>query len=103
MIELAKMNNPNASFAIMDCRQISNLTKKYDAIIYESCLPYESQTDVENLIFDAKNLLNDNGILYTSFVEGDPNKSGFQIGSNGDRSYLYYHFRALTKTTYLKT
>ena len=55
------------------------------------CLPYLSQTDSEKLISDAKNLLNDSGLIYISFVEGDPNKSDFQVGSTGDRSYFYYH------------
>lgn len=91
MIELAKGNNPKASFAIMDSREISKIETKYDAIICGFCLPYLSQTDSENLIFDAKNLLNDSGLIYISFVEGDPNKSDFQVGSSGDRSYFYYH------------
>jgi len=37
------------------------------------------------------NLLNENGHLYLSFVEGDPNKSDFQVGSSGDRTYFYFY------------
>ncbi|MGZ4044449.1 MAG: class I SAM-dependent methyltransferase, partial [Bacteroidia bacterium] len=33
MISLAKTNNPTTEFAIMDCREIGNLNKKYDAIM----------------------------------------------------------------------
>lgn len=91
MIEFAKENNPKARFAIMDSREISNIKTKYDCIICGFCLPYLSHTDSEKLIFDANNLLNDNGLIYISFIEGDPNKSGFQVGSSGDRSYFYYH------------
>ena len=91
MIELAKRNNPKASFAMMDSREISKIITKYDGIIVGFCLPYLSQTDSEKLISDAKNLLNDSGLIYISFVEGDPNKSDFQVGSTGDRSYFYYH------------
>ena len=91
MIELARRNNPNASFLIMDSRKISKLETKYDGIIAGFCLPYLSQKEAVNLIFDAKNLLNDNGLLYLSFVEGDPTKSDFQVGSSGDRTYFYYH------------
>ena len=29
--------------------------------------------------------------IYISFVEGDPNKSDFQVSSTGDRSYFYFH------------
>ncbi len=91
MVELAKKNNPNASFAIMDCRQISNLETKYDGIVCGFCLPYLSQTDCKIFISDCYNLLNENGQLYLSFVEGDPNKSDFQVGSTGDRTYLYFY------------
>lgn len=91
MVELAKKNNPTASFAIMDSRQIDEIKTKYDGIVCGFCLPYLSQTDSRKLIIDCYNLLNENGLIYISFVEGDPGKSGFQIGSSGDRSYFYFH------------
>ncbi len=91
MIELSRRNNPQASFAIMDIRKISELKMKYDGIVCGFCLPYLSQTDSEKLIYDANNLLNENGLLYISFVEGDTCKSDFQVNSNGYRIYFYYH------------
>ena len=91
MIELARKNNPNAKYAVMDCRNISEITTKFDAIICGFCLPYLSHTDNRKLIANFKNLLRENGLIYISFVEGDPNNSGFQIGSSGDRSFFYYH------------
>ena len=91
MIALAKKNNPTASFAVMDSRLIDKLEAKYDGIVCGFCLPYLSQTDGSKLIADCYHLLNDNGLLYISFVEGDPSKSGFQVGSSGDRSYFYFH------------
>jgi 2-polyprenyl-3-methyl-5-hydroxy-6-metoxy-1,4-benzoquinol methylase len=91
MIELAKKNNTSASFAIMDSRHISMLKTKYDGIVCGFCLPYLSHTDSKIFIADCYNLLNKNGQLYLSFVEGDPNKSGFQVGSSGDRTYFYFY------------
>ena len=91
MIELARANNPNACFAIMDSREISNINHKYDGIIVGFCLPYLSCSESEKLIFDSKVLLHEQGLLYLSFVEGDPEKSGFQLASSGDRIYFYYH------------
>lgn len=90
MIELAKKNNPTAHFAVMDCRQINNLNTKFDAIIGGFCLPYLSHTESRKLISDAYNLLNDNGLLYLSFVEGETAKSEFKVGSGG-RVYFNYH------------
>ena len=91
MIEFAKRNNPNAHFAIMDSREIGRLTTKYDGIVGGFCLPYLSETDSLKLIADSYNLLNENGLIYLSFVEGDSIRSGFKTGSSGDRSYFYYH------------
>ena len=91
MIKLAIKNNPKASFAILDSRKIDKINRKYDGIICGFCLPYVSHNDSQKLITDCYNLLNENGIIYISFVEGNPNKSGFQVGSNGDRAYFYYY------------
>jgi len=91
MIELAKANNPSANFLVKDSRQINEITKQFDAIVCGFCLPYLSETDISKLISDCHYLLTDNGLLYISFVEGDQNKSGFQVGISGDRVYFYYH------------
>jgi hypothetical protein len=90
MIELAKKNNPTAKFAIMDSRQIDEIKAKYDGIICGFCLPYLSQTDWQKFILDCYNLMNENGLIYISFVEGSPSKSDFQVSSTGDR--VYFHF-----------
>lgn len=91
MIELAIRNIPNANFAVMDSRKIAELKTRYDGIVCGFCIPYLSYGECETLISDAYNLLNDAGLLYISFVEGDPNESGFKAGSTGDRTYFYYH------------
>ena len=91
MIKLAKKNNPTARFAIMDSRQIDEIKTKYDGIVCGFCLPYLSLTDSQKFIADCYNLLNEDGLIYISFVEGDPNKSDFQISSSGDRSFFYFH------------
>lgn len=91
MIELAKKNNPEAKFSVMDCRQIYQLKATYDGIICGFCLPYLSQADSKKLIADCHNLLNEDGFIYLSFVEGDPRKSDYQKGSDNNRIYFYYH------------
>lgn len=90
MVELAKRNNPTANFAIKDCRQINNLDTKFDGIIGGFCLPYLSQTESVDLISNAYNLLNNNGLIYLSFVEGEPDKSEFKVGSGGRVYFNYY-------------
>ncbi|MEH6762924.1 MAG: class I SAM-dependent methyltransferase [Aequorivita antarctica] len=91
MVRLARKNNPSAVFEIMDIRKIDSINGKFDAIICGFCIPYLSQNDCSKLITDCKNLLNESGILYLSFVEGDFENSGFISGSTGERAYFYYH------------
>lgn len=91
MVELAQKNNPAAKFAVMDSRHIDELKTKFDGIIAGFCLPYLSQTDCRKLVSDCCHLLNEGGLLYISFVEGNPGKSGFQVSSTGNRVYFNFH------------
>lgn len=102
MIELAKKNNPTANFAVMDSRQINSLDEKYDGIISGFCLPYLSPSESNELISDSYNLLNENGLIYLSFVEGDPDRSHFKEG-NGGRVYFQFHDLDNLKTQLIKT
>ncbi len=102
MIALAKKNNPKASFATMDARQINHLKTKFDGIVCGFCLPYLSQADSLKFIADCSHLLHDAGLIYISFVEGDPGKSDFQTSSSGERSYFYYYNLEDLKSTLVK-
>ncbi|SHF43783.1 Methyltransferase domain-containing protein [Arenibacter palladensis] len=98
MIKLAEKNNPTATFKVLDCRQLGGLNTLYDGIVCGFCLPFLSPTDCIKLIADCKRLLINNGLLYLSFVEGDPNKSNFKVDSNGDRVYFHFHELEILKT-----
>ena len=91
MVELAKKNNPTVTTMILDCRDISLVNKKFDAIICGFCIPYISAQETKKLIKDCTALLNPGGTIYLSYVDGDTNQSGFKTISTGDRSYFYYH------------
>ena len=92
MIELAKINNPKAEFQLMDCRDISAIPQKFDAIMCGFCLPYLSKEEAIQLINDASGLLKINGILYISTMEDDYSKSGFYSSSSGTGPMLYVHY-----------
>ena len=94
MIKLAQVNNPQATFKVMDCRKISALEKKYDAIICGFCIPYLSKKDCSKMIKDCSSLLKNNGIFYLSAIEGDYENSGFEIGSTGDKAFVHYYREA---------
>ena len=98
MLKLAKENNPTAHFKVMDCRHIDTLTITFDGIICGFCLPYLSKSDGKKLIADTSDLLTEGGLIYISFVEGDPIQSGFQTGTTPDRVYFYYYTLDQLKT-----
>lgn len=91
MIELAKLNNPSATFQLLDSRDIRKLNKTYDAIMCGFILPYLSKEETEQLIKDAALMLNSQGIIYISTMEDDYSKSGFKKGSTGDEIFMHYH------------
>jgi 2-polyprenyl-3-methyl-5-hydroxy-6-metoxy-1,4-benzoquinol methylase len=98
MIELAKKNtdfdnrsDAVVSFEVMDCRKVSEIETKFDAILVGFCLPYLSIEETTTFVGDCSNLLNDNGVFYLSFVEGKHLDSGIQVGSSGVRIFFYFH------------
>ncbi len=101
MITLAQQNIPEGEFQVMDCKNISVLENRYDGIIAGFCIPYLNKEEVEKLVADSMKLLTENGILYLSFVDGDPEQSGYKTGSTGDSVYFNYH-RLTDMMQYLK-
>lgn len=91
MVELAKANNPEAEFKVMDCRGFDKLNKKYDALMCGFCLPYLSKEETVKLISDASLLLNPTGVIYLSTMEDDYDKSAFKKGSSGEEIFMHYY------------
>jgi len=96
MLTLARINNPEAEFELMDCRDINNLSTKYDGIMCGFCLPYLSKEEAVHLIQDASTLLLPNGVLYISTMEDDYSTSGEQTSSSGEKIYIYTTMRPVT-------
>jgi 2-polyprenyl-3-methyl-5-hydroxy-6-metoxy-1,4-benzoquinol methylase len=97
MIDLAKKNNPDINVRVLDCRELNTLGKKFDGVICGFTIPYLAKEDLSNLIANCSKTLNDDGILYLSYVEGDHKESGYISGSTGDRTYFYYYSFKLIK------
>lgn len=91
MIELAKENCPTARFKTMDCRNITSINDRFDAIVSGFCIPYLSSKDCRQFLLDSSKLLNSKGLIYLSFVAGNSHQSKYQIGSSGDRVFFNYH------------
>lgn len=91
MVALAKQNVPQASFAVMDVRDLSQLSSNYDAIVCGFCMPYLSKEDIVQLLQDAHTKLLVNGLIYCSTIAGDYEQSAYEAGSSGDQCFVYYH------------
>ena len=63
MLELARSNNPQAEFMLMDGRDILRLNKLFDGIMCGFCLPYLSREEAVKMIGDAARLLLPGGIF----------------------------------------
>lgn len=90
MIALAQRNNPKASFLVMDAREIDQLKETFDVVVCGFCLPYLSEEEALALIMHSSNILNPGGLIYLSFVEGNPEDSAYQE-SVGGRVFFQYH------------
>jgi predicted transcriptional regulator YdeE/2-polyprenyl-3-methyl-5-hydroxy-6-metoxy-1,4-benzoquinol methylase len=84
MIDLARRNNPNARFAVMDARRISDIGERFDGICCGFALPYLSDTEIRSLFSDAFQLLNPGGTAYFSTIEGP---DSVRIDTSGDRRH----------------
>jgi predicted TPR repeat methyltransferase len=91
MIAIAKSLNPEATFEVMDCREINKIDSKFDAVLCGFCLPYLSRQEAIKLITDSAVKLNAKGVIYISTMEDNNSKSGYVSGSTGDKIFMNYH------------
>jgi trans-aconitate methyltransferase len=92
MVALAARNNPNARFSVMDCREIDRLRGPFDAIVCGFCMPYLSREECRKLFRDCFLLLETEGVLYFSCIEGDYTRSGYLTNQAGEKNFFtYYH------------
>jgi hypothetical protein len=56
------------------------------------CLPFLSKSDTDKLISDCSDILNENGVLYLSTMEGDETEAGFETTSFSGDSEVYFNY-----------
>jgi ubiquinone/menaquinone biosynthesis C-methylase UbiE len=69
MLAKAKVHIPDGEFKVMDIREILKLNSKFDAIILGFCVPYLTDIETIALLKDTKEMLQQNGTVYMSFIE----------------------------------
>lgn len=93
MVALGKRSFPEWEWIEMDSREISERFehRKFHGIVVGFCIPYLKFEEIRSLVISVRSLLHENGILYLSFVPGDPGNSGFKSNNSGQRVYFNYH------------
>lgn len=91
MIELARKNNPSATFAVLDCRDLSGITEGFEGVLCGFCIPFLSEQEVSKLFLDVNRMIQQDDPFYLSFVDGPYENSGFKTGNNGLRVYFHYY------------
>lgn len=91
MLEIAQRINPNITTEVLDARNLGAIKQSFNGVVCGFLLPYLSKEDLACLVKNANQVLLPEGLLYFSFVPGDYDKSGYQRGSGGDRTYFYFH------------
>jgi 2-polyprenyl-3-methyl-5-hydroxy-6-metoxy-1,4-benzoquinol methylase len=99
MVSLATKNIPSGLFKVMDCRDVLQLNQMFDVIICGFCMPYITKADVKKLLVDMSAMLNQNGILYMSTMEGVYDSSDFEKASFGGENQIFIHYH---EEAYLK-
>jgi ubiquinone/menaquinone biosynthesis C-methylase UbiE len=93
MLDLARTNNPGATFQILDARNLLSLDRRFDGVMCGFLLPYLTPEETLQLIADAHASLHERGVLFLSTMEDDPARSGFKPSSSGkgESAYIQYY------------
>jgi len=91
MIQLARKNLPNGHFELRDSRDINGFQQMFDVVVCGFCCPYLTMKEVGDLIASSRQILNNDGLLYLSTMEGDYQDSGYPENATDDRIFTYYH------------
>jgi ubiquinone/menaquinone biosynthesis C-methylase UbiE len=95
MLKLAKKNNPTATIEVLDARNINQIQNNFDAILCGFCLPYLNEVNVKNLIKDSAQLLDPQGLIYISLIEGDYMQSKLETSSDKPHTMFVHYYSEL--------
>jgi ubiquinone/menaquinone biosynthesis C-methylase UbiE len=91
MIQLARINNPTADFAVHDAMEIDQLDSNFDAVIIGFLFPYLSIDQVESFLQKVYQKLPENGIVYLSTMEDLYENSRLKASSTGEQLMMHYY------------
>ncbi|SEA49246.1 Methyltransferase domain-containing protein [Desulfuromusa kysingii] len=90
MVNQAKQNVPNGQFYVGDLRSI-DLQETYDIAIASFCIVHLSNKETEKFIQNISKIINHNGYLYLSFMEG--NKTQYEATCFSEKEIYFNYFK----------
>jgi SAM-dependent methyltransferase len=90
MIEQARRRVPTADFLLRDCRALGELGPAFDAAAFGFGLSYLTDGDAGACFASLDTALAPAAGLYLATMTGDPQRTGFESTSRGDRVHITY-------------
>jgi len=91
MLELARRASPTIETQVVDARDLSSIEGLFDGVVCGFVLPYLAPEDVRSFVEQVTTKLKPGGLMYLSFVPGDPLRSGATTTSTGHRTHFHFH------------
>lgn len=92
MITIAKREVPDASFAVMDVKDLSGLHQSFDGVLAQAVLLHIPKSEIANVIHGLKSKLKENGYLYIAVKEKRPAGNEEEILTEDSYGYRYERF-----------
>ena len=102
MLQLTKINVPKAETMLMDAKDLGTLDRKFDGVLSSFIFPYLSKNEVVKFIADVKDIINENGIIYISTMQGKNEDSGYVGPEDGVQMFMNYHEVSYLEETLVK-
>lgn len=91
-IEIAKRENPDITFQVMDMNDVENLNSKFDAVFAQASLLHIPKNNIVNVLTKLVSVLNKNGHLYIAVKEVRDEQKEEDILKENDYGYEYERF-----------
>ena len=91
MLNFAQNRFPIIQFNQLDIRDLNTITETYHSILVSFCIPYINANEVQQFFQVAHGKLEQNGLLYLSYVDDKHEKSGYQTNSKGQKMFFNYY------------
>ncbi len=92
MIEIARREVPEAEFAVMDMRDLSELRRNFDGIFAQASLLHIPKKEVHSVFRKFLSHLKPNGYLYIAVKEKKEGQPDEEIQKESDYGYEYERF-----------